>query len=219
MPDINKVVVYSNNSNESIEQIKKLSDFNHESWGHDDLKDLRSEVREFYRVEQKGYCAFCKKTISLVAAANCQVEHIVPKSKHIKFMFTEKNLCVICANCNQIKREQETLGEIQNTVKSSTIKQYPRSSGGFKIVHPHFDNYSDHIKILNNKYYVDKTTKGHFTIGACKLNRELHKFGVDESIIENDEMSELESEFMSSTDQKRRMQILSKMTYLESLKE
>lgn len=219
MPDINNVIVYSTNSKVSIEKIKKLPNFNHKSWEHDDLKNFRSEVRQFYRTEQKGQCAFCKKPISLVSAANCQVEHIVPKSIHIQFIFTEKNLCVICADCNQIKRDQETLGEIPNTIKSSTIKQYPRSSDAFLIVHPHFDNYDDHIKILHDKYYVDKTKKGHFTIGTCNLNRELHKFGVDESILEDDEMSELESEFMSCTDHKRRIQILSRMTYLESLKE
>lgn len=218
MPDINNVVVYSKNSKESIEKIKKLPDFNHESWKDDDLKDFRSEVREFYRVEQKGYCAFCKKPISLVSAANCQVEHIVPKSIHIEFIFTEKNLCVICADCNQIKRAQETLGEIPNTIKSSTIKQYPKSSNGFKIVHPHFDNYDEHIQIFNKKYYFDITPKGHFTIGACKLNRELHKFGVDESILEDDKVSELAQEVIDNKDHTQRMKLILEMGYIESQK-
>ena len=212
MPDIESQVVYSQNSVDSITKIRQIPEFNHTLWGHPDLESFRSEVREFYRIKQNGSCAFCRKPVSLTAAANCQVEHIVPKSKHPKFIFTEKNLCVICADCNLSKGQKETLK------KPSSIKLYPRSSGAFLIVHPHFDTFEEHITIKNEHYYVDITEKGHYTIGACKLNRRLRKFGVDESITEDNVITELTKELLNCKDTSKRRKIIAEIGYLESLK-
>jgi len=157
----------------------KLNDanFTHENWGDDDLKDYRRLVRNHYRNEQIGSCAFCKGPVSLRSASNCHIEHIVPKSKRKEFIFEPKNLCVICADCNEIKRSQEIEATIPDTLTNgSKAKLYPRSSKAFLIVHPHFDDWDDHI-IRFGKLYVDLSDKGVFTIGACVLNRELRKFG------------------------------------------
>ena len=160
-----------------INGVKAKADFDHSKWGIDDLEEFRRFVRNHYRNEQKGLCAYCKGALSLQSAANCHVEHIAPKSKYVAYIFEPKNLCVVCADCNEIKREQEVHDEVPDTVKrGSTRRIYPRASSSFKIVHPHFDVYEDHIEIFG-KYYADVTDKGHYTIGACKLNRRLRKFG------------------------------------------
>ncbi|MCH7338426.1 HNH endonuclease [Acinetobacter higginsii] len=176
----------------------KLKDpyFTHNNWGDDEFSDLRSLIRSHYRDHQNTICAYCKAKVSLVSASNAHIEHIVPKATHLQFIFEPKNLCVICADCNTIKRNQETSNDIKNPlVKLNT--RYPRSSKAFKIVHPHFDNYDDHIAI-KGKIYIDITPKGNFTIGACKLNRYFQKFGVDQDFIDDSILMNIFQKFMSS---------------------
>ncbi|MGF6243474.1 hypothetical protein P3T42_005238 [Paraburkholderia sp. GAS38] len=159
--------------------------FTHQDWGCAELEPYRSFVRRYYRAAQNGRCVFCRNDLSLQAAENCQVEHIAPKSRHPQFMFEPKNLCVICADCNTIKRNQEvTATEPDTVIHREGRRAYPATSNGFLIVHPHFDEYDEHILIIRGLYF-DRTEKGHFTIGACRLNRRLRAFGWDEQIIDN----------------------------------
>lgn len=177
MADINNPAVYSPVLKALIESKLKDKKFTHKNWGDDDLLTFRSTVRSFYRSEQNGNCAFCKGPVSLQSAANCHIEHIVPKSRRPEFIFEPKNLCVICADCNEIKRSQETETKIPDTLtKGDDAKRYPRSSNAFLIVHPHFDEWKLHI-IKFGELYVDLSDKGAFTIGACVLNRKLREFG------------------------------------------
>tara|TARA_Y100000588_G_C14208168_1_gene905536 strand:+ start:428 stop:1081 length:654 start_codon:yes stop_codon:yes gene_type:complete len=210
MADIENSIVYSPEIKSTLNSKINDASFNHRNWGDDDLNKVRKEIRDFYKNEQKGVCSFCKQNLSLVSAMNCTVEHIVPKSLHLEYIFTEKNLCVICADCNHIKREQETLCEIPQTLKDSkSRKQYPRSSNAFKIIHPHFDTYEDHI-LISNGFYIDKTKKGHFTIGACRLNRKLYEFDKDETLQEA-KASEMMNEFLDEDDFFRRRKKLEEL--------
>ena len=200
MADIDTPVVFDDEQSMVIDKKIEEAEFSHKSWNDEDLQSLRAYIRSFYRGQQRGICAYCRKTVSLQSAANCHVEHIAPKSKYPKFMFEPKNLCVACADCNEIKREQETLKEVPDTVvNGGDRKIYPRSSSAFYIVQPHFDNYEDHIEVFNG-YYVDRTSKGHFTIGACKLNRRLRALGWEEAVVCESELSELMRTFLDDGD-------------------
>jgi len=211
MPDINNAVEFDANMQSLINTKLTNSNFTHRDWGLDDLQTIRSHVRSHYREAQQGKCSYCRGPVSLRSAANCHVEHIVPKSKYLPFIFEAKNFCVACADCNEIKREQETLGvEPDPLVDGETRVQYPRSSGAFKIVHPHFDVYDEHIEIFNG-YYVDSSPKGHFTIGACKLNRRLHEFGWEEELISEDDISEMMNEYLDCGDSLNKSSILQKL--------
>lgn len=211
MADITSPIELSANTLKIIADKEVEPTYSYESWGDDDLEPVRKEIRDYYKVKQDAKCAFCRQPVSLVSALNCQVEHIVPKKLHEDYMFTPTNLCVICADCNQIKRDQETLDTIPETMsRASSRKQYPRSSKAFKIVHPHFDNWNDHIIVFDD-LYVDKSMKGHFTIGACKLNRKLHEFGYVEEITNDEDISELMNQFLEEKDSIKRRQILNKI--------
>lgn len=200
MADINSSVTFSAEISGLI--ASKLADegFNHKCWGDEDLLPVRKAIREHYREIQLGKCSYCQNPVSLTSASNCHVEHIAPKSKYFNFIFEPKNLCVVCADCNEIKREQEVLNEVPDTIiRGARRVKYPRTSNAFKIVHPHFDNYSEHIEIFNG-YYVDLSVKGHFTIGACKLNRHLHEFGWEQECISEADISEQMSIYLESKD-------------------
>ena len=211
MADINSSIQISKESQNVID-VRLKSAFTYSNWSDDELAAVRKEIRDFYRKEQKGICSYCRQSLSLVSALNCHVEHIVPKSLHLDFIFTPKNLCVICADCNQIKKEQETLGEIPQTMtKANSRKRYPISSRAFKIIHPHFDNYEDHILVLNG-YYIDKgSKKGNFTIGACKLNRKLAAFGWEPEITNDKELINNMNAYIEEDDSLKRTKHLSNL--------
>ncbi|MGI2880656.1 HNH endonuclease [Vibrio furnissii] len=200
MADINTPVSYCKNLEDVMSTIKSNDNFDHKSWGCAELEVVRAYVRNHYRKQQQGLCAYCRNPVSTQSASNCHVEHIAPKSRYTKFMFEPKNLCVACADCNEIKKEQETLGEEPDPiVKGNSRIHYPRSTNSFYIVHPHFDNYDDHIEIFNG-HYVDKSDKGHFTIGACRLNRRLRAFGWEETLISEPELNKLMTEYLDAED-------------------
>ena len=215
MPDINTAINFSSDFQSVISEKLGDSSFTYRDWGAEDLLALRKIVREFYRNEQKGICAYCRKDVSIQSASNCHVEHIAPKSKYRDFIFEPKNLCVICADCNEIKREQETLGEVIDTLKDgSKRKQYPRSTTAFKIVHPHFDVYDDNILILSGTYYLDKTEKGNFTIYACKLNRKLYAFGWERQIVDEAELFELMNKCLEEKSFTKRIHLIGQLKKL-----
>lgn len=189
MADINTPVIYSAEISRAIAAKQGQSDFVHSHWSCEELKEVRRFIRNHYRKEQGGLCAYCKNAVSLHSAMNCHVEHVVPKSLYKDFIFIAKNLCVICADCNEIKSNQEACGEISDTLENGEFRKlYPRSSNAFKIVHPHFDDYDSHIKRLGPFYYLDRSDKGSFTITVCKLNRHLRNFGWEAHYDEADVM-------------------------------
>lgn len=197
---IRNPVSYCEELENLMASIKSSAKFSHTSWSIDELQILRVHIRNHYRTQQQGICAYCRRGVSLQSAANCHVEHFAPKSKYPQFMFEPKNLCVACADCNEIKREQETLGSEPDPICNGKNRvNYPRAASSFYIVHPHFDDYDDHIEIFNG-HYVDKTDKGHFTIGACLLNRRLRAFGWEETLISEPELNRLMTEFLGADD-------------------
>lgn len=177
MADINNAVDFNSEHYLLINEVTSELQFKHTDWNKEELKELRIYIREHYRREQKSKCAYCKKDVSTTSALNCHVEHIAPKSKYKGYMFMPQNLCVACADCNQIKNEKDTIHPLP---KGKPRKRYPDSSSAFKIFHPHHDKYEEHIDIFKGRWYIDITDKGHFTIGACKLNQRSAEYGYDE---------------------------------------
>lgn len=173
-------------SEEQITIVKKQP-LDHKVWGCDELESIRCDIRNHYRKEQKGICAYCENPISLTSARNANVEHIVAKSVQPEFMFESLNMCVICADCNEIKRDQEIRNDVPVVLSNEKAKQYPRSSGAFKIVHPHFDVWNEHV-IKMGVIYIDRSAKGAYTILTCKLNRYVHAFGISDAYISDAEL-------------------------------
>lgn len=212
---MNNSIVFDTTEKILIEAKLNNPSFSYKDWSDDSLSAIRSKVRSFYRKVQNGKCSYCKNILSIISASNCHVEHIAPKSRYRDFIFEPKNLCVICADCNEIKRQQETIAEIIDTLYNGEKRKiYPRSSNAFKIVHPHFDIYEDHILKLASGYYLDKSKKGHFTIGSCKLNRRLYEFGWEKEAIDSDLLSDAMREYLDETSNTKRMMLLKKIQLL-----
>jgi len=195
MPKINKPIKFSADSLIVINEKKSSKNFNHTDWGHEDLEFIRAEIRNHYRTEQKLECVYCLEPIGVRAAQSAPIEHIVPKSQYLCFIFEPKNLCVVCADCNEYKGSNEVL--FNPVITGGTRVRYPTASKSFRIFHPHIDDYEEHI-LKVNRVYLDRTQKGHYTIGICKLNRFFHYFGMCDEFVNDAKIAEENENFFKN---------------------
>jgi hypothetical protein len=137
-------------------------------WADSALDQLRSRVKTFYIAAQKTRCCYCNRHLGSENHRLWDVEHVASRSKHARFMFKPTNLAASCPDCNGRKGEHEAL-------KNPKRKTYPKQSSDFRMLHPHFDTFDDHIH-QNGMVYLPKTEKGKNTIYACDLMRFAQKF-------------------------------------------
>lgn len=131
----------------------------------------RSEIKGYYLKEQNFTCAYCQQQIVVTHQGAWDAEHIIPKGTHPQFTFNEANLCISCKDCNNEKRDQ-------NVLKKPNRVRFPDKDEDYTIAHPHFDEYSYHIRRLpNSLFFLPKTKKGIKTIEICGLLRFVLAFG------------------------------------------
>lgn len=135
-------------------------------WNKQIFESIRNRIREELFQEQNETCPYCNFEIR-DCGHTPEIEHIVPKKLHLNFMFESRNLCVACRTCNVSKSKKETLVD-------PNVAIYPTSGNDFIIVHPHFDNWDDHLELEYDLFIIPKnnSNKGNDTITFCKLNRE-----------------------------------------------
>ena len=171
MSDITLSADYKKKLNRAQEEAIK----NNLTWESVQFFNIRQEIKESLLIEQNGTCAYCKAKI---ITTSCEIDHIAPKSIYHDFLFHPKNLCVICMPCNRYKSNLNSFSidyeKELRVIGNKNPRQYPRSSKSFKILNPHFNDYKNHISIKEDenkdKYYIGITSKGHNTIGICKIN-------------------------------------------------
>jgi uncharacterized protein (TIGR02646 family) len=138
----------------------------HNYWGDDAINAVRAEIKEHYIAEQNRRCCYCGREYPTDNKAVWDGEHIIAKSVAPHFMFEPRNLAASCKDCNIAKGEVE----VRTNPKR---KSFPNQSKHYKIVHPHFDTYHNHIR-----WYGDVvrplSLKGGQLVSMCKLWR----FGV-----------------------------------------
>lgn len=146
-----------------------------------DINLFRKDARNHYLDQQKSACFYCKIFIFSKNGLHWQVEHILPKSLFPQFLFEPLNLIVICPDCNREKDAQNPHVAGNNALSQKT---YPSKSTRFKIIHPFYDNYEEHIHKIPanhcdypNHYFLKALTpKGKATVKMCDLNRFYQEF-------------------------------------------
>ena len=159
----------------------------HSDWDdNSNFDNLKENIKSYLRSEQENLCCYCKIKLRH-RRLSVHIDHIVPKGRHKSFTFVSQNLALSCPACNSGKSTNETL-------VNPNILSYPAVGEDFLIVHPHFDNYFEHITIENQVFIRAITEdKGEKTIEICKLDDiELILDKMEEVIIKNkEEQSEL----------------------------
>ncbi|MGK5059010.1 HNH endonuclease [Janthinobacterium sp. LB2P49] len=149
----------------------------HEIWNHTKgpIVALRHSIRAHYLIEQKFRCAYCRMGKKESHGLSWDVEHIIPKSTHPKYLFEPENLALACKECNLSKLNKGVL--VKNIADNA---EYPRVPGAFTIIHPHYDTYSDHIEIAVLAQKVSHRPKnrgkGKETFIICDLVRFSYAF-------------------------------------------
>lgn len=163
-----KAIEYKASDLQLINEFNKLKDHSQEEWSDNKYSTVKKSIKDHYLREQNFTCPFCQQRIVVTHNASWDTEHIISKKKYRQFMFEPKNLCVTCKDCNLEKSDK-------NVLTKQTVTYFPKTSKAYIIVHPHFDQYKDHITVLKpGKSYRYKTEKGRKTIQIYGLDR-FHK--------------------------------------------
>uniref|UniRef100_UPI0040485184 hypothetical protein n=1 Tax=Yoonia sp. TaxID=2212373 RepID=UPI0040485184 len=132
-------------------------------WNEEVINPVRAEIKDHYIAEQDRRCCYCDREYPTNNKAVWDGEHIIAKDLAPHFMFEACNLAASCKDCNIAKR----VDEVRVNPKR---KAFPNQSQHYLIVHPHFDNYNDHIR-----WYGDVvrplTPKGKALVIMCDLLR------------------------------------------------
>lgn len=134
----------------------------HSDWTKAIFNPIKQNIIAYLRIQQNNTCCYCKYQLGF-DIKQVDIEHIIPKSEYEKFTFENRNLALSCPACNTKKSTKPVL--------NNAISNYPTDGTNFVIVHAHFDEYSNHIDIINNCVFVAKTNKGSETITFCELFR------------------------------------------------
>lgn len=157
----------------------------HKIWNSSkgDIVEVRKIIREHYLREQDFRCAYCRMQKKEKNGLTWDIEHILPKSVYPEYLFEPENLAIACKECNNPKDDLDTL-----SVELKSPVAYPVNPKDYKIIHPHYDKYSENIEIVvieGKRLYIPLNgEKGKFTIIACNLLRFSYDFGEWESFDE-----------------------------------
>ncbi len=135
---------------------------NHSDWSKGVFDSIKANVTAHLRPQQNNTCCYCKYPLGF-DIKQVDIEHIIPKSEYEQFTFETRNLALSCPGCNTKK-------SIKSVLKNSIVK-YPSNGNNVVIIHAHYDDYSNHIDIINDCVFVAKSSKGSETITFCELFR------------------------------------------------
>ena len=205
---IKQALKYTPEELEQIKNKKNSRDFNSDSWSDDDLSNIKTRIKEHYLDEQKTTCPYCKRNLKTRHGRNWDIEHIIPRATVANFMFEPLNLCMSCIDCNGAKSNKKV-------TKSRAQVKYPTKPNDFLIIHPHIDDYEEHILVIKaGFYYISVGPKGPKTMDTCNLNRFYEFAGYGEDVDNDNEIAWLSNQLLNITDTKIRQKTLLKIAEL-----
>lgn len=141
-------------------------------WDGDEkaLALVKKEIKDHYLSVQDYRCAYCRQRMEVKHNGMWDTEHIINKDEYPAFMFEPRNLCVSCKDCNTIKGRKGVL-------KNKDRKTYPHLASDYTFCHPHYHNYSHHVRVVKEAMlYLPITDEGREMIEICGLLRFVYKF-------------------------------------------
>ncbi|MGD9713328.1 MAG: HNH endonuclease [Thermomicrobiales bacterium] len=135
-------------------------------WSADAVTPVRKVIKDHYIADQQQLCCYCRHQLETNNNAVWDGEHIIARETKPQFLFEPLNLSVSCKDCNVPKGTK-------NVLKNKDRKTFPIKSTDYIIVHPHFDEYDDHILWFGPVVAAasSDSDKGSTTIELCDLTR------------------------------------------------
>lgn len=144
-------------------------------WDNEILEPVKRKIKNFYRHALNEQCCYCRRDTTDEFNMVLDIEHILPKSKFAIFMFSPFNLSVACKRCNmEIKKE-----DVSFLIDQITAQQEHNDATNYLLLHPNYDQYSDHLNLQIYRYddkrlvkyhILDNSEKGSYTKSYFKLD-------------------------------------------------
>jgi hypothetical protein len=166
--------IKSFSSQSDINNVLKAIGEGDDIWNNKLISGFKNGFKSYYRLKNNEQCCYCKRDTQDEFNMVLDIEHILPKSKYRKFMFTKVNLSVSCKRCNMVIKGED-ISFIENTNK---VNAKYHKSNQYKFIHPNLDKYFEHLEylclIVNNqkikKYVVvNSSAKGAYTYSYFDL--------------------------------------------------
>lgn len=161
---------------DEIDEMARVYNVGHTEWQRIKVDPIKWKIKSEKINRQNGFCCYCRRDIHNEFKLVLDIEHIIPKSKLKKHMFSSKNLSVSCKRCNmKIKGEDVSF---LNVPLNDLPKRIFRSKF-YKIIHPNLDKYHRHLykyvmqtgdSIMVKYFIMNGSEKGEFTRDYFKLN-------------------------------------------------
>jgi len=138
------------------------------------IASVKTKVRDLHMARHKDRCCYCRRNLHGGGHFLIDREHVLPKSHaaYKSLAFEVWNLGIACKRCNmEYKRSKSDFVVDQN---STTALQ---TSAAYRLIHPNFDLYKEHIGISMQqdddvtivKYTKRGTDKGNYTYDYFNL--------------------------------------------------
>ncbi|MBL5863511.1 HNH endonuclease [Serratia fonticola] len=125
-----------------INEMKRVYAAGHKEWDSIEVETLKPKIKAYKEEIQDSKCCYCDRSSLGEARMVLDIEHIIPKSKKIKHMFTLKNLAMSCRRCNFKKKDRVEF-------LSCSVDELPKRlfrSKYYMIIHPNLDEYNNHLE-------------------------------------------------------------------------
>jgi uncharacterized protein (TIGR02646 family) len=128
------------------------------------IQSFRQEIKNHYFWQQARRCCYCSFELQN-DHSTFDAEHILDQSKHRTYMFEPENMAASCKRCNKKKSIRSPLSD-----GVSAANGIPKASGDYKIVHPHLDEWDNHLTFDEFDRIVAIDQKGSETIDLCGIS-------------------------------------------------
>lgn len=134
------------------------------------LTKVKKEIKDAYFSQQGFMCCYCCLRLA-EHKGSYDLEHVVSKKKFAAFMFVARNLAAVCKTCNTAKSDSDVLSALGIIAALSAL---PRASNGYLVVHPHFDEWGEHLQCDEYGRILVKggSSKRSVTYEMCKFKRQ-----------------------------------------------
>jgi|GEM_PF-696168 len=152
----------------------------------DAIKSVKAKIRDLHMERHGDRCCYCRKNLHGGGHFVIDREHVLPKSlKAFKLLAYEVwNLGIACKRCNMQYKKNKV-----DFVVNQTDEAALQTSENYRLIHPNYDLYKDHIRFVEER--DDDTTVLKFTTrGTPKGDYTFEYFNLKELEVEKADASQ-----------------------------
>ncbi len=160
------------------------------------IASVKTKIRDLHMARHNERCCYCRKNLHGGGHFVIDREHVLPKARAaFKLLAYEMwNLGTACKRCN-MQYKKNKVDFVVDEVNPAALQ----TSANYRIIHPNFDLYKEHIliSVMQNddvtvvKYTKQGTPKGDYTFDYFKLEElEVGSFDVSQGRLDLDDLGE-----------------------------